>query len=205
MACAHPEWDAARTPRGSFRAASFLSGFDGRDVFARSRSSRLNRRRTHSYPHREKKPAFPRASDGQDVLQSTRYGVPMKLAAISTAVVSSLVLAALAFADASPTSNKWRIELSGQALTTGELVFRVTPSQGEATDVAVAVKSGRAENNVAKDVRDAFASQLSPQRFSIEVDDGEDVLVKKKDGQPDFALELVEASVQNVTVKVEGE
>ena len=129
----------------------------------------------------------------------------MKLAAISTAVVSSLVLAALAFADASPTSNKWRIELSGQALTAGELVFRVTPSQGEATDVAVAIKSGRAENNVAKDVRDAFASQLSPQRFSVEVDDGEDVLVKKKDGQPDFALELVEASVQNVSIKVQGE
>ncbi len=129
----------------------------------------------------------------------------MKLAAMSTAVVSSLVLAALAFADASPTSNKWRIELSGQALTTGELVFRVTPSQGEATDISVAIKSGRAENNVAKDVRDAFASKLSPQRFSVEVDDGEDVLVKKKEGQPDFAIELVEASVQNVTVKVEGE
>jgi hypothetical protein len=129
----------------------------------------------------------------------------MKLAAISTAVVSSLVLAALAFADGSPASNKWRIELSGQALTTGQLVFRVTPRQGEATEVAVAIKSGRAENNVAKDVRDAFASQLSPQRFSVEVDDGEDVLVKKKDGQPDFALELVEASVQNVSIKVQGE
>lgn len=129
----------------------------------------------------------------------------MKLAAMSTAVISSLVLAGFAFADASPTSNKWRIELSGQALTTGELVFRVTPRQGQATDVAVAIKSGRAENNVARDVRDAFASQLSPQRYSIEVDDGEDVLVKKKEGQPDFALELVEAGVQNVTVKVEGE
>ena len=44
----------------------------------------------------------------------------MKLGAISTAVVSSLMLAAMAFADASPTSNKWRIEMSGQALTTGE-------------------------------------------------------------------------------------
>jgi hypothetical protein len=129
----------------------------------------------------------------------------MKLAAISTAVVSSLLLAALAFADASPTSNKWRIELSGQALTTGELVFRVTPSQGESTDIAVAIKSGRDENNVAKDVRDALAAKLSPQRFSVEVDDGEDVLLKKKEGQPDFALELVDASVQNVTVKVEGE
>jgi hypothetical protein len=128
-----------------------------------------------------------------------------KRGAISTAVVSSVMLAAMAFADASPTSNKWRIELSGQALTTGALVFRVTPHQGEATDISVNIRSGRDENNVAKDVRDALAAKLSPQRYSVEVDDGEDVLVKKKDGQPDFALELVEANVQNVSIKVEGE
>jgi hypothetical protein len=129
----------------------------------------------------------------------------MKLGAISVAIVSSVLLAALALADASPTSNKWRIELSGQALTSGDLVFRVTPSQGESTDISVNIRSGRAENNVAKDVRDAFAAKLSPERFHVEVDDGEDILVKKKDGQPDFALELVEASVQNVSIKVEGE
>lgn len=129
----------------------------------------------------------------------------MKLGAIAVAVISSFLLAALASADAAPTSNKWRIELSGQALTTGELVFRVTPSQGEATDVSVSIRSGRAENHVARDVRDAFAAKLNPQRYSVEVDDGEDVLIKKKEGQPDFALELVEADVQNVSIKVEGE
>ena len=129
----------------------------------------------------------------------------MKLAAISTAVISSLMLAAMAFADASPTSNKWRIELSGQALTTGEIQFRVTPRQGDAVDVSVGIKSGRSENNVAKDVRDALAAKLSPDRYTVEVDDGEDILVKKKEGQPDFALELVESSVQNVSIKVEGE
>jgi hypothetical protein len=133
-------------------------------------------------------------------------GVVMKkLGVISTAVVFSVMLTALALADASPTSGKWRIELSGQALTTGELVFRVTPRQGEATDVAVNIRSGRAENNVAKDVRDALAAKLSPQRYSVEVDDGEDVLIKKKQGQPDFAIELLEANVQNVSIKVEGE
>jgi hypothetical protein len=129
----------------------------------------------------------------------------MKLGAISATAVSTFLSAALAFADAAPTANKWRIELSGQALTTGELVFRVTPRQGEATDISVNIRSGRAENNVAKDVRDAFAAKLSPERYLVEVDDGEDILVKKKDGQPDFALELVEANVQNVSIKVEGE
>jgi hypothetical protein len=129
----------------------------------------------------------------------------MRATAIVTAVASSLLLAAISFADTSPTSNKWRIELDGQALKTGDMLFRVTPRQGEATDVAVNIRSGRAENNVAKDVRDAFAAKLSPERYTVEVDDGEDILVKKKDGQPDFALELVESDVANVSVKIEGE
>jgi hypothetical protein len=128
-----------------------------------------------------------------------------KLGAISAAIASSLMLAAISFADASPTANKWRIELDGQALKTGEIQFRVTPRQGEATDIAVNIRAGRAENNVAKDVRDAFAAKLDPERYTVEVDDGEDILIKKKDGQPDFALELVESDVQNVSIKVEGE
>ena len=128
-----------------------------------------------------------------------------KLGAISAAIVSSIVLAAVSFADTAPTSNKWRIELDGQALKTGDIQFRVTPRQGESTDITVNIRAGRAENNVARDVRDAFAAKLSPERYIVEVDDGEDILIKKKDGQPDFALELVESDVQNVSIKVEGE
>ena len=128
----------------------------------------------------------------------------MKSAAI-TAAIASLLFASASFADDSPTSNKWRIELSGQALTTGEIQFRVTPRQGDAVDVSVGIKSGRSENNVAKDVRDALAAKLNPDRYTIEVDDGEDILIKKKDGQPDFALELLDSNVRNVSIKVEGE
>jgi hypothetical protein len=134
---------------------------------------------------------------------STR-GDDMKLGPISTATVASLMFAAQVFAGA-PTSNKWRIELDGQARSTGELQFRVTPRQGDVTDIVVNIRSGRAENNVAKDVRDAFAARLSPDRYTVEVDDGEDVLIKKKDGQPDFALELLDSNVQHVNIKVEGE
>ena len=129
----------------------------------------------------------------------------MKLPAIVTAVGASMMLAAVSFADSAPASNKWRIELDGQALKTGDLEFRVTPSQGEPIDVVATIRSGRAENNVAKDVRDAFAAKLSPDRYTVEVDDGEDILIKKKEGQPDFALELLESSVQNVSIKIQGE
>jgi len=128
-----------------------------------------------------------------------------KLRSISTAIVSTLLLAAISYAETSATSNKWRIEMSGQALTSGDIVFRVTPRQGEAVDVSVGIKSGRAENNVARDVRDALAAKLSPDRYTVEVDDGEDILIKKKEGQPDFAVELVDSNVRNVSIKVEGE
>ena len=42
------------------------------------------------------------------------------------------------------------------------------------------IKNGRSENNVAKDVRDGFKSGLSAE-YNVEVDDGEDVLIKAKD------------------------
>jgi hypothetical protein len=135
----------------------------------------------------------------------TAEGTMHKLGSISAAIASSLLLAALASADTAPTANKWRIELDGQAQSTGDLQFRITPRQGESVDVVATIRSGRAENNVARDVRDAFAAKLSPERYSVEVDDGEDILIKKKDGQPDFALELIDSNVRNVNIKVEGE
>jgi hypothetical protein len=129
----------------------------------------------------------------------------MRTGAIATALVSSILLAALAFAEGEHNSNKWRIELDGTALKTGDIQFRVTPRQGDSVDVVATIRSGRDENKVAKDVRDAFAAKLDPERYSVEVDDGQDVLIKKKEGQPDFALELVESDVRAVNIKIEGE
>ena len=128
-----------------------------------------------------------------------------KFAAMITLVAASMTLSALAYADSAPTSNKWRIELDGKSAKGGDMEFRVTPSQGDPVDVVATIHSGRGENDVAKEVRDAFAAKLSPERYTVEVDDGEDILIKKKEGQPDFALELVESSVQNVSVKIQGE
>ena len=95
--------------------------------------------------------------------------------------------------------------LDGTAQKTGDIQFRVTPRQGESVDVVATIRSGRGEENVAKDVRDAFAAKLDPERYTVEVDDGQDVLIKKKEGQPDFALELIESDVRAVNIKVEGE
>ena len=113
--------------------------------------------------------------------------------------------AATAADEALQYSNKWRIEVSESAKSDGTLLFRVTPKDGTATDVAVAIKKGRSENHVADDIRNAMKSTLDTKAYSSEVDDGEDVLVKKRHGQPDFSVVLVESSVEAVRIPVEKE
>jgi hypothetical protein len=57
---------------------------------------------------------------------------------------------------------------------------------------------------VATDIRDALKVALDVKTYKVEVDDGEDVLVKKLKG-PDFALELVSSSVTNVRLNIQKE
>jgi hypothetical protein len=71
--------------------------------------------------------------------------------------------------------------------------------------VSVNIAKGRSENGVARDIRDAFRAQLPPERFQAEEDDGEDVLVKKKNGQPDFAIELAGSTVPEVRLNLQRE
>lgn len=107
-------------------------------------------------------------------------------------------------ADAKP-SNKWRIEVSEGANSTGEIVFRIEPIGGQAIEVRVPVADGTRENNVAKAIRDAMKAELPADGYHVEVDDGEDVLVKKKGGAADFDLVLVGNSVKSVRINLDRE
>lgn len=102
-------------------------------------------------------------------------------------------------------SNKWRIECSEGANSDGLIRFRVTPEGGQPVEVAARIEDGRGENGVARDIRDAFAATLDKSRFHVETDDGEDVLVKKKRGSPDFELRLLDSTVKSVRIHVEKE
>ena len=104
-----------------------------------------------------------------------------------------------ALADA---SNKWRIKVNGGANSDGEMIFHVTPKNGETTVVRVTVKDGTGENRVAKTIRDAFEVQLPRDLYHIEVDDGEQVLVKKKGGADNFALTLESSTVKHTSIKI---
>jgi hypothetical protein len=101
-------------------------------------------------------------------------------------------------------SNKWRLEVSEGANNDGTMLFRVTPDKGTPQDVVVTLKKGRGEDGCARDIRDTFKAQLDKKTYHIEIDDGEDVLVKKRKG-PNFEIKLVESTVKGTRVNVDKE
>ena len=102
-------------------------------------------------------------------------------------------------------SNAWRIEVSEGANSDGEILFRVTPKGGATQDVRVVIDDGTSEDHVARVIKNTFEDQLDTSRYDIEMDDEEDVLVKKDLTKPRFALELVSSTVKSVRLHVQKE
>ena len=125
--------------------------------------------------------------------------------ASAEAVAEQAVAPAAAVVDNLHYSDKWRLEVSEGADKDGILRFRLTPKGGTPLEVTVRLKDGRGEDGCARDIRDAFKSALDRKRYKVELDDGEDVLVKKHRGRPDFAIELVEDTVKGTRVKLDRE
>lgn len=119
---------------------------------------------------------------------------------------SCLALAAFAAfaAHAAGTENKWRLEFSGNAESDGRIVLELSPSVGEPIRASADIAQGLGENDVAKSVRSALQAAASS-RYNVEVDDGEDVLLKKHDGERDFIVTVVENSVRGVKINADAE
>lgn len=118
-------------------------------------------------------------------------------------LATSLALCACA-AHADGLQDKWRLEISGNAETAGQIVVLVAPEKGEPIRATTQVATGRAENAVARDIGTAL-QMVAGNRHSVEVDDGEDVLVEKRDGERDFAVTVIEGTVQGVRVDIDAE
>jgi len=131
---------------------------------------------------------------------------PLLAAPLAGAQEASAQAAAPATAPATELrySNKWRLEVSEGANNEGVMHFRVTPEGGTPIDVPVALKKGRGEDGCARDIRDTFKKTLDKNAFKIELDDGEDVLVKVRKG-PNVAVELVESTVKGTRVNLNRE
>ena len=117
----------------------------------------------------------------------------------------AVALVAVALPALASPSNKWRIQCSEGARSAGEILFRFTPKGATPFEVKVEIPKGTGENAVARRIRDTFKQTLDAKRFHVEVDDGEDVLVKKKGGAPDFDLEVVSNTVKAVRINLDRE
>ena len=117
------------------------------------------------------------------------------------AVLGALLVAGIALA--SP-SNKWRIEVSGGADSEGTILLNVVPEGQVAVVVTVQVPKGTSENRVANLIREALKARVGD-RYATEVDDGEDVLVKKRRGSPMVELSLAGNTVDGVRLRFDRE
>ena len=117
--------------------------------------------------------------------------------------LSVLLLSCTPLAWASP-SNKWRIEVSGGANSDGTITLAVAPIGQDVITVEISVPDGKGENAVASAIRKALKEKLG-KGFKVEVDDGEDVLVKQRGSTPNFDLTLVESTVKGVRLNLQHE
>lgn len=122
---------------------------------------------------------------------------------VSRLALSVLLLSCTSLAWASP-SNKWRIEVSGGANSDGTITLAVAPVGQEVITVEIPVSDGKGENAVASTLRKVLKEKLG-KGFKVEVDDGEDVLVKQRGSTPDFDLTLVESTVKGVRLNLQHE
>ena len=102
-------------------------------------------------------------------------------------------------------SNAWRIEVSEGANSDGEILFRLTSKGRAPQDVRVEIDDGTSEDHVARVIKNTFEDQLDTSKYDIEMDDEEDVLVKKDLTEPRFSLVVVSSTVKSVRLHVQKE
>jgi hypothetical protein len=127
--------------------------------------------------------------------------------AVAQAPSTSATTDAAAAAPATPAkklsyTDDYRISVNHDADSDGVIVFRVTPKGGTAQDITVTIKKGTGENDVAHAIKKAFDEQLGTKEQSIEMEDGENVIIERSMGTKDISLLLVSSTVKGVSVKV---
>ena len=99
-------------------------------------------------------------------------------------------------------TDDWRIAVNHDAGSDGDILFQVTPKGGTTQDITVAIKKGTGENDVAHAIKKVFEAQIGTKKYSIEMEDGENVIIEKSMGEKDIALVFVSSTVKGVKVSV---
>jgi hypothetical protein len=117
---------------------------------------------------------------------------------LGLALVSSL---AVASADV---ENKWRLQLSGDAESTGQITLAIAEANEPAVTVTVAIADDSDENAVAAALTNELRLRLG-EHYRVERDDGEDVLIKRQPGEKKFSVAVVENTVAGVRINLDEE
>jgi hypothetical protein len=72
-------------------------------------------------------------------------------------------------------------------------------------NVIVDIPDKTSENDIAKRIRDELKLALPADQYSVETDDGEDVLIKKGSGVEDFKVTIANNTVAGVRIDLSRE
>jgi len=99
-------------------------------------------------------------------------------------------------------TDDYRINVNHDADSDGQIVFQVvTKKDPKTTDITVQIKKGTNENDVARAIKAAFKEQLGTHGYSIEGEDGENVIIEGSGGKQ-YSLVLVSNTVKGVKVSI---
>lgn len=118
--------------------------------------------------------------------------------ALGLMLMSSLALAAEGI------ENKWRLQMSGDAESAGQITLAIAPANETAVTVTVVIADGLDENGVAAALVNELRLRLGD-LYQVERDDGEDVLIKRQPGEKKFSVSVVENTVKGVRVNLDEE
>lgn len=121
----------------------------------------------------------------------------------ASCVTVALLLSASALVMAKP-SNKWRLEFDGRAKTAGEIELSIVQG-GAPTTLVVPIAQGTSENAAARQTRDLLRATFGKSVYKVEVDDGEDVLIKAKRGTANFEVAVVRNTADGLKTDLERE
>jgi hypothetical protein len=100
-------------------------------------------------------------------------------------------------------SGSWRIVFDHVADNEGTIVLRVAPIEGTPIDVEIKIPAKTTENGVADLVSDTLKAKLGSDNFRVGVDDGEEVVIKKRRKTKNFELTLVSNSLTGLSINIE--
>jgi hypothetical protein len=119
-------------------------------------------------------------------------------------VIAALGFACLAAVAYAKPSGNWRIKFDHRADNDGVIVLRIAPVEGGGDPIQVEtnIPKGTSENNAAELVSASLKAVLGSDKYRVGVDDGEDVIVKKRGKTTKFELTLVSTTLTGLQIKI---